>query len=458
MQFKSKFLQTLSERGFIHQQTDAAGLDVLLVQQTPVAAYIGFDCTAKSLHVGSLLQIMALRWLQKTGHKPIVLLGGGTTKIGDPSGKDKSREMLTPERIEENKQGIGKVFAKYLEIETSYNPQSTKAFVVDNDEWLAGLKYIDVLREIGRHFSVNRMLTMESVKARLEREQHLSFLEFNYMILQSYDFCILKDKYRCRLQIGGSDQWGNIVMGTELHTKIRNAVGQEGLKHAVGSPTVGSSLLKEVQHLDPTKQFKNERSVLFGLTTPLITTSSGAKMGKTAEGAVWIDADMLSPYEYWQFWRNTDDADVGRWLRFFTELPLDKIQELEALEGSGINEAKKVLADEATTLAHGADAARAARETAEKTFEQGALGDDLPRVKVPRSELQLGIPAFQLLHRAELTASGGEARKLIQGGGARLNDEKITDEKRLITLEDLTEHGVMKLSAGKKKHVLVEAS
>ena len=427
MTFQSHFLQELDKRGFIHQQTDATGLDKLLEERKPVAAYIGFDCTAKSLHVGSLLQIIALRWFQKSGHKPIILLGGGTTQIGDPSGKDKSRELLTRERIEENKQGIAKVFAQYLEIETTYNANSNKAFMVDNAEWLDSLKYIEVLRDVGRHFSVNRMLTMESVKQRLDREQHLSFLEFNYMILQAYDFTVLAKQYGCRLQIGGSDQWGNIVQGTELQRHL-------GAEHSTPLPSI------------------------FGLTTPLITTASGAKMGKTADGAVWLDADMLSPYDYWQFWRNTDDADVGRWLRFFTELSMEEIFALESLPGSAINDAKKKLADEATRLLHGADAARQARETAEKTFEQGALGVDLPRITIARSELEQGIPAYELFHRTGLEDSGGKARKLIQGGGARVNDQKISDEKQLISIQDVTADGVIKLSAGKKKHLLIEAA
>ena len=428
MAFTSRFLNTLHERGFIHQQTNEQALDAYLTEceksGKPGVAYIGFDCTATSLHVGSLLQIMCLRWFQQCGHKPIVLLGGGTTKIGDPSGKDESRKMLSDADIETNKAGIKRNFESFLTFEERFDASTTNAVMVDNAEWIDGLNYPTFLRDVGRHFSVNRMLSMDSVKLRLERESHLSFLEFNYMILQSYDFTVLNNNYGCRLQIGGSDQWGNIVMGSELHHKLT----------------------------------PENTAPVFGLTTPLITTSSGAKMGKTAAGAMWLAADMLSPYDYWQFWRNTEDADVGRFLRYFTDLSLDDIAQLESLEGAEINEAKKALATLATAMLHGQRAAEAAQLTAEQTFEQGKLGENLPEVEVPADELKAGIPAFKLFHMAELASSGKEARNLIRGGGARVNDEKVSDENQAISALDLTEHGVIKLSAGKKKHVLVKAA
>ncbi len=430
MKFQSKYLSTLAERGFIHQQTDAEALDKLLVEgeQTsiPVVAYIGFDCTAESLHVGSLLQIMALRWFQQCGHKPIVLIGGGTTKIGDPSGKDESRKLLDDAAIDANKKGIRKNFLPFLAMEEKFDASTTNAVMVDNAEWIDKLNYPQFLREVGRHFSVNRMLTMDSVKLRLERDQHLSFLEFNYMILQSYDFTVLNKKYGCCMQIGGSDQWGNITMGTDLGHKLR--------------------------------EDDNNKKPFFGLTTPLITTSSGAKMGKTAAGAVWLNAEMLSPYDYWQFWRNTEDADVGRFLKFFTDLPMEEISRLEALEGAGINEAKKVLATEATRLLHGDAAANDAKRTAEETFELGRLSESLPEISLPKSELEAGIPAFKLFQQAGLAGSGGEARRLIQGGGAKVNDEPVKEDSQKISLLDMTEHGAIKLSAGKKKHVLVRAA
>ncbi|MCC7273410.1 MAG: tyrosine--tRNA ligase [Alphaproteobacteria bacterium] len=412
---ESDFLAALTDRGFIHQCTDLAALDARC-RAGVVVAYIGFDCTADSLHVGSLVPIMLLRWLQRTGHKPIVLMGGGTTKVGDPSGRDESRRLLTVEDIERNKAGIQRIFAKYL----TFGDGPSDAIMADNAEWLDRLAYIPFLRDVGRHFSVNRMLSMDSVKLRLEREQPLSFLEFNYMILQAYDFVELARRYGCVLQMGGSDQWGNIVNGVELGRRI------------------------------------DDRE-LFGLTNPLITLASGAKMGKTAQGAVWLNAERLSPYDFWQFWRNTEDADVGRFLRLFTELPLDEIARLEALPGAEINEAKKVLATEATALCHGRVAAEDAAETARRTFEEGAAGEGLPLVDVPRADLEKGVPAFELLRRAGLAPSNGEARRLIKGGGGRLNDAPIADEQRAVTLADIGGDGRIKLSAGRKRHVLIRA-
>lgn len=513
MNFQSKFLNILNQRGFIHQQTDAAALDKLLTEgeknKKPVVAYIGFDCTAKSLHVGSLLQIMALRWFQQCGHKPIVLLGGGTTKIGDPSGKDKSRELLDDAAIEANKAGIKRNFESFLEFEDKFAAGTTKAVLLDNAAWLESLNYVEFLGNFGRHFSVNRMLTMDSVKLRLERESHLSFLEFNYMVLQAYDFVVLNEQYGCRLQIGGSDQWGNIVMGTDLWHGVRTEKNSRLMKTVRKSlvdkqvdlsvPELESLARRLAVLRDKAKGLSDEelisiheemkklvaeseavldsaftaeakeivseerdnfriKQAIFGLTTPLITTASGAKMGKTMAGAVWLSGDLLSPYDYWQFWRNTEDADVGRFLKFFTELPLEEIERLEALPGAEINDAKKVLATEATRLLHGEKAAQEALRTAEDTFEHGRLGEDLPEVAISRAELEAGIPAFKLLHQAGLAASGKEARNLIKGGGARVNDEKITDEMQPINALDLTEHGVIKLSAGRKKHVLVRAA
>ncbi|QCO00947.1 tyrosine--tRNA ligase [Azospirillum argentinense] len=416
----SDFLRTLQERGFIHQCTDLAGLDERAAKG-PIIAYIGFDCTADSLHVGSLLPIMMLRWLQKTGHKPIVLMGGGTTKIGDPSGKDEARQLLTDEAINANMAGIKRIFGRYL----SFAPENTMggptdAVMVNNADWLDELKYIPLLRDIGRHFTINRMMTFESVKLRLDREQPLTFLEFNYMILQAYDFVELFRREKCMLQMGGSDQWGNIINGVEL-----------------GRRTDGAEL--------------------FGLTTPLLTTSSGAKMGKTAAGAVWLTADKLSAYDFWQYWRNTEDADVGRFLRLYTELPLDEVARLEALEGAGINEAKKILAHEVTKLAHGEAAALEAAETARRTFEQGAAAEGLPTIDVPRAELEAGVSVVDLLVSAGLAASKGEARRLIKGAGAKMNDAAIPDEAAKATATDLNADGVIKLSAGKKRHALVKA-
>ncbi|MCC7260054.1 MAG: tyrosine--tRNA ligase [Alphaproteobacteria bacterium] len=441
---KSEFLNVLEARGFIHQCTDMEGLDALFVNEKPVAAYIGFDCTAPSLHAGSLMQIMLLRWLQKCGHKPIVLMGGGTTKVGDPSGKDESRKLLSDDQIQQNMDGIKKVFSQYLK----FGDGPTDAIMVNNDDWLKNINYIEFLRDYGKHFSVNRMMSMDSVKLRLEREQHLSFLEFNYMILQAYDFVELNKRYNCRLQFGGSDQWGNIINGTELY------------RHLNPREIISSGFTKtKEQASEIVKQKQRDYSLkhdVFGLTTPLLTTASGAKMGKSADGAVWLDAEMLSPYDYWQYWRNADDRDVGKFLRLFTELSLDEIAKLEALKDSQINDAKKILANEVTALCHGKDAAQKAADTAQKTFEQGQLGDDLPTIEIPRKELEAGIPAFDLLKRASLAESGGEARRLITGGGAKLNDEKIVDANQPISLTHANSNGVIKLSAGKKRHVLVK--
>jgi len=410
---KSAFIERVVARQYMHQCTDLEGLDALAAAG-PVPAYVGYDATGPSLHVGHLLSIMMLRTLQRTGHKPIVLMGGGTTKVGDPSGKDEARKMLTVEQVQANLDSIKKSFSNYL----TFGDGPTDAVMVNNADWLDQLQYIDFLRDYGRHFSVNRMLSQDSVRMRLEREQPLSFLEFNYMVLQAYDFMELGRRQGCRLQMGGSDQWGNIIQGVELG---RRASGAE----------------------------------LFGLTCPLITTSSGAKMGKTAQGAVWLNADMLSPYDFWQFWRNTEDADVGRFLRLFTDLPLDEIARLEALQGSEINEAKKILANEATSLAHGAEAAMAASETARLTFEQGTTGDALPQIDVAQSDLGRGLPVYELFVRAGLATSNGEARRLIKQGGARLNDQAVTDEQASVTLKAVNSEGVIKLSAGKKRHALV---
>ena len=410
---RSAFLHTLAERGYLHQCTDIEALDAL-AEAGAVVAYIGFDCTAPSLHVGSLLPIMILRVLQRTGHKPIVLMGGGTTKVGDPSGRDASRTMMGESDIARNKAGIARVFARYLD----FGAGATDAVMVDNQEWLDELAYIPFLRDFGRHFSVNRMLSMESVRARLDREQPLSFLEFNYMVLQAYDFLELSRRHDCVLQMGGSDQWGNITGGIELARRV-------------------------------------DGRALFGLTTPLITTASGVKMGKTAEGAVWLDADRAAPYEFWQYWRNTADEDVGRFLRLFTDVALDEVARLEALGGEEINQAKKVLADQATELCHGAEAAAAAAETAHRTFEEAGAGEALPTIEVPHAELAAGIPVFELMRRAGLAASGAESRRLIKGGGGRLNDAVVESELRPATLADLTPEGTIKLSAGKKRHALV---
>jgi tyrosyl-tRNA synthetase len=409
---KSDFLHEAIERGFVFQCTDQDGLDTALLAG-PVSAYIGFDCTADSLHVGSLVQIMLLRLLQRHGHRPVVLMGGGTTRIGDPSGKDESRQLLSDAQIAANMAGIRRVFDPFIR----FGDGPSDAIMPNNADWLDRLGYIDLLREIGPHFTINRMLTFDSVRLRLEREQPLTFLEFNYMILQSYDFRELNRRHGVTLQMGGSDQWGNIVSGVEL------------VRRTDGKP-------------------------VFGLTTPLITTASGAKMGKTAKGAMWLTADRLSPYEYWQFWRNTEDADVGRFLLLFTDLPVDETRRLAALGGAEINEAKKILATEATALAHGREAALQAAETARLAFEEGEAADTLPTHLAPSNELETGIPAFRLFAEAGLAASNGEARRLIRGGGARLNDQVITDEARVISTADLL-NGAIKLSAGRKQHRLV---
>ncbi len=412
-EFRSEFMRVLHARDFVHQCTDDGALDALAADDA-VTAYIGFDCTADSLHVGSLVQIMMLRWLQQTGHKPIVLMGGGTTKIGDPSGRDESRRLLSDEQIAANKAGIQRCFARFLE----FGDGPTDAIMVDNADWLDGLEYVPFLRQIGTHFSLNRMLKFDSVRMRLEREQPMTFLEFNYMILQAYDFMELSRRQGCALQMGGSDQWGNIVNGVELARRI-------------------------------------DSTSLYGLTTPLITLASGAKMGKTAQGAVWIDESRLSSYDYWQFWRNTDDRDVCRFLRLFSELPLDEITRIEAVEGEELNDAKKLLANLATAMCHGEKAANDAADTARATFEGSGAGGGLPEKSAAESELKGGIPAFQLIYDAGLCSSRGEARRLIRGGGVRLNDTVIAKEDAAITLADCNADGVIKLSAGKKRHVLV---
>src|SRR6476659_755108 len=411
----SEFLHEATERGFVFQCTDTEGLDAAF-SAGPVTAYIGFDCTADSLHVGSLVQIMILRLMQRHGHRPLVLMGGGTTRIGDPSGRDESRQMLTDAQIAANMAGIRRCFDPFLRF--GYGPAD--AITANNDDWLSALGYIPLLREWGTHFTINRMLSFDSVRIRLDREHPLTFLEFNYMILQSYDFRELNRRYGCTLQIGGSDQWGNIVCGIDLTRRTDN-------------------------------------KTLYGLTTPLIATASGAKMGKSVQGAVWLTRDRLSPYEYWQFWRNTEDADVGRFMRLFTDLPLAEIARLEALGAAEINEAKKVLATEATRLAHGADAAADAAETARLAFEEGEAVGTLPGIDVPRAELEAGIPAFRLFAIAGLVGSNGEGRRLIRGGGARINDIPVKDEGHTVTVADLHDDAI-KLSAGRKHHRLVRTA
>lgn len=413
--YKSDFINTIVERGYLHQCTDMDELDDQASSRI-ITAYIGFDCTAPSLHAGSLLPIMLLRKLQQSGHKPIVLMGAGTTKVGDPTGKDQTRKVLNDAEIDANLVGIKQVFSKFL----TFGDGPTDAVMVNNDDWLQGLQYLPFLRDYGRHFSINRMMTFDSVKLRLEREQPLSFLEFNYMILQAYDFLELARRHQCNLQMGGSDQWGNIVNGVELARRCDNLN-------------------------------------LFGLTTPLLTTSSGAKMGKTADGAVWLNADMLSPYDYWQYWRNVEDADVGRLMRLFTEMPMDEIARLENLQGAELNDAKKILANEVTAMCHGRDAADQAAETARKTFEEGTLGDDLPSIDVARSILEQGIAIYDLMRQTGLANSNGEARRLIKGGGGRINDQRIEDDSQIADHADLDSNGVIKLSAGKKRHALVKA-
>ena len=411
--FKSDFLRVLDERGFIHQCSDPEGLDALC-RNEQVTAYIGFDATAPSLHVGSLVQIMMLRWLQKTGHRPIVLMGGGTTRVGDPSGKDEARRLLSDEQIAANLAGIRTIFGRFLR----FGDGPGDAVMANNDTWLRDLNYIDFLRDYGRHFSVNRMLSFESVKLRLEREQPLTFLEFNYMILQAYDFVELHHRYGCRLQMGGSDQWGNIVNGIDLGRRV------DGIE-------------------------------LFALTSPLITTSAGAKMGKTAAGAVWLNPDRLGPFDYWQFWRNTADADVGRFLRLFTDLPISEIEKLEALRGQELNEAKKVLATEATALAHGREAALEAAATARRTFEQGEIAAGLPTVEIGRETLESGLGVLNAFVLAGLVTSNSEARRQIRGGGLRVNDRPVQDEGATLGPADLVED-VIKLSLGRKRHVLLK--
>jgi tyrosyl-tRNA synthetase len=411
--FKSDFLNVLQERGFVHQCSDFDGLDALAARGE-ATAYVGYDCTAPSLHIGNYLTMMMLYWLQQSGNKPITLMGGGTTMVGDPSGKDESRALRSLEEIEANKESIRGVFAKVLR----YGSGASDAVMLDNAEWLTKLNWIEMLRDIGRHFSVNRMLTMDSVRLRLEREQEMSFIEFNYMVCQAYDFVELSRRVGCRLQMGGSDQWGNIVNGVDLGRRM-------------GTPQ------------------------LFALTTPLLTTASGAKMGKTAQGAIWLNADQCSPYDFWQYWRNVEDADVVKFLKLFTILPMDDIARLGALKGAEINEAKKALADAATTLLHGEEAAKQASETSRQTFEEGAISENLPTVEISRAELEAGAGVLALFVKAGLVASNGEARRQIKGGGLRVNDVVVTDEKMVLTLSDLTPEGVIKLSLGKKRHVLL---
>jgi tyrosyl-tRNA synthetase len=412
--FKSDFLNILQERGFIHQCSDFEGLDALAAKGE-ATAYVGYDCTAPSLHIGNYLTMMMLHWLQQSGNKPITLMGGGTTMVGDPSGKDETRALRTVAEIEANKTSIRGVFAKVLR----YGDGHSDAIMLDNAEWLTKLNWIEMLRDIGRHFSVNRMLTMDSVRLRLEREQEMSFIEFNYMVCQAYDFVELARRAGCRLQMGGSDQWGNIVNGVDLGRRMGTAQ-------------------------------------LFALTTPLLTTASGDKMGKTAKGAVWLNADQFSPYDFWQYWRNVEDADVVKFLKLFTIMPMSEIAKLSALQGGEINEAKKVLATEATALLHGRDAANTAAETARQTFEEGAIAESLPTVEIPRGELDAGVGVLALFVKAGLVASNGEARRQIKGGGLRVNDVAVTDEKMTLTAANLTGEGVIKLSLGKKRHILLK--
>jgi tyrosyl-tRNA synthetase len=412
--YKSDFLNVLASRGFIHQVSEPEALDAL-ARSSAITAYIGFDCTAPSLHVGSLLPIIMLHWLQQTGHRPVALMGGGTTRVGDPSGKDESRRLLTDETINDNLKGIRSVFAKFLQ----FDDAGGNAVMANNADWLNTLNYVDFLRDVGRHFSINRMLTFDSVKLRLERQQELSFLEFNYMILQAYDFVELHRRYGCVLQMGGSDQWGNIVNGIDLGRRLHNAQ-------------------------------------LFALTSPLITTSSGAKMGKTAAGAVWLDASMTSHYDFWQYWRNVDDDDVLRFLKLFTTLPLDEIQRLAALKDAEINEAKKVLATAVTTLVHDKAAAEAAAATARTTFEEGGLGAGLPTVEVSRTDLKTGIGVLAAVVKAGLAASNGEVRRAIANNAIMINDVRVNSDKAVIGEADVTADGLIKLSLGRKRHVLLK--
>ncbi len=412
--YRSEFMQILNERQFIHQCTDESELDNLCLKQI-ITGYIGFDCTANSLHVGSLVQIMMLRWLQTTGHKPIILIGGGTTKIGDPSGRDESRRLMTDAQISENKKGIKKCFTPFLK----FGDGTNDAIFIDNTDWLHALEYVPFLRDIGQHFSLNRMLKFDSVRLRLDREQPMSFLEFNYMILQAYDFLELYRRQNCLLQMGGSDQWGNIVNGIELARRI-------------------------------------DSRTLYGITTPLITTASGTKMGKTTEGAVWINKTKLSPYDYWQFWRNTDDRDVAKFLRLFTDLPMDEVRRIELIEGAELNEAKKILANLTTELCHGKQAADFASQTASEVFEKNSdENSGLPEFTIAHTRLQQGIPAIHLIHESGLSKSRGEARRLIRGNGIRFNDILITEEDILITTDHFNDSGAIKISAGKKRHILI---
>jgi tyrosyl-tRNA synthetase len=413
--YKSDFLNILAERGFIHQVSEPDVLDALARTGT-VTGYIGFDCTAASLHVGSLLPIMMLYWMEQTGHQPIALMGGGTTRVGDPSGKDESRRILTDDAINENLKSIRAIFSKFLKFEGS----GGNALMANNADWLNSLNYIDFLRDVGKHFSVNRMLSFDSVKMRLDRQQELSFLEFNYMVLQAYDFVELHKRHKCILQLGGSDQWGNIINGIDLGRRMMNAQ-------------------------------------LFALTSPLITTSSGAKMGKTAAGAVWLDAKLVSPYDYWQYWRNTEDGDVVRFLKLFTILPLDEIARLATLKGQELNEAKKVLATEATSLVHNRAAADQAAGTARQTFEEGTLAENLPTIEISHADLAKGLGVLTAFaEKAALVTSNGEARRQIKAGGLKVNDASVTDEKMLLTPKDLTPEGVIKLSLGRKRHILLK--
>ena len=415
--YKSDFLNVLQSRGLVHQISDPQGLDDACAKGI-VTAYVGYDATATSLHIGNLISVTMLHWFQETGHRPITLMGGGTSMVGDPSFRDDQRSLLTPETIDNNIQGIKKIFARML----SYEAGPTGALMVNNADWLMKLNYVEFLRDVGRHFSVNRMLSFDSVKLRLDRDQSLSFLEFNYMIMQGYDFVELNRRYGCTLQMGGSDQWGNIINGVDL-------------SHRMGGPQ------------------------LYAVTTPLLTTASGAKMGKTAKGAVWLNGDLFSPYDFWQYFRNTEDADVGKFLKIFTRLPLDEIAKLEALGGAEINEAKKILATEATAIVHGRDAALAAMETARQTFEEGAIAESLPTVEVPRGQLEAGIGVLMAFADiAKFVASNGEARRQIKSGGLRVNDTPVTDEKMTLSAANLTPEGVIKLSMGKKKHVLLRPS
>lgn len=413
---RSDFLRESQTRGFIHQCTDISTLDKRL-QEKPIVAYLGFDATADSLHVGSLVQIMWLRWLQKTGHKPLILMGGGTTKLGDPSDKDSMRKMLSHEEIESNIHSIAEIFKKFI----TFGEGTTDALLLNNNDWLSQLEYIPFLRDYGKHFTINRMLTFESVKRRLDREQPLTFLEFNYMILQAYDYQYLNKNYNCELQLGGADQWGNILNGTEL---VRRINGKDS----------------------------------FGMTSPLITIADGGKMGKTAQGAIWLREDKLSSFDFWQFWRNTQDADVGKFLKLFTDLPLTEIAKLEALQGAEINEAKKVLADEVTLLAHGKEALDRARETASEVFGMGGslANASLLTLEISAKELATGIPVFDLFYRIGLVPSKGEARRLIRGGGGKLNDKQLRSEDQSVTGEDATSENIIKLSAGKKKHAIIK--